>query len=105
MLKTHISSFKNGWIIGDFFPSLFQSKELEIGHLKLKAGEKADGHFHKKHTEFNYIIRGKAKIEQEVFGDGDFFIYEPYDKANVEYLEDTDLLVIKTPAVKNDKFY
>ena len=89
----------------NFSPSLFECRDLEIAVFKLEKGHQADGHFHKTHTEYNYIIRGQAQIGEKLLGAGDFFIYEPYDKAFVKYLEDTDLLVIKTPSVKNDKYY
>jgi hypothetical protein len=101
----NIENFKNGWIVGNFEPSLFKSESVDIGILFLKSGEKGDGHFHKIHTEYNIIINGKAKINENILINGDIFIYNPFEKSNVEYLEDTTLLVVKTPATKNDKYY
>ena len=46
-----------------------------------------------------------AKIENKIYNQGDVFIYLPKEKSHVEYLEDTKLLVIKTPSTKNDKYY
>lgn len=101
----NIKDFKNGWIVGDFQPSLFISKHLDIGVLYLKKGQVGDGHFHKKHIEYNIIINGKAKINDKILNNGDIFIYDKLQKSNVEYLEDTILLVIKNPSTKNDKYY
>lgn len=101
----NIKNFIKGWIVGDFNPSLIKTKEIEIGILDLKSGECGDGHFHKRHTEYNIIIKGKAKIKDKIYLDGDIFIYNSFEKSNVEYLCDTKLLVIKTPATKNDKYY
>ena len=101
----NIKDFTNGWFIGSFEPSIFFSNEFEIGHLSLKKGHVADGHYHKSHVEINYIVCGKALIGDTILLPGDFFVYEPYDKSFVEYLEDTELIVIKNPAVKNDKFF
>jgi quercetin dioxygenase-like cupin family protein len=101
----NINNFLNGWIVGDFEPSLIKSKDIEIGVLDLKKGERGDGHFHLKHSEYNIILYGMAKIENKIYNQGDVFIYLPKEKSYVEYLEDTKLLVIKTPSTKNDKYY
>jgi len=105
MKFSNINDFKNGWFLGDFEPSILHSSEIEIGHLSLKKGHKADGHFHKSHIEINYIVCGKALIGDRILNVGDFFIFEPFDKSFVEYLEDSEIIVIKNPAVKNDKFF
>ena len=100
----NISTFYNGWVVGDFQPSLIPTSSVTVGILHLKEGHIADGHYHKLHTEYNIIVAGKALIEDVVYGAGDMFIYEPYDKANVVYLEDTTLVVIKHPSVSGDKY-
>lgn len=100
-----INNFKNGWILGNFKPSLFDTSEIDVGIIDCKKGHLSDGHYHKQHTEYNIIISGKAKIQNILLTEGDIFIYEPYEKSNIEYIEDTKLLVIKNPATKNDKFY
>jgi mannose-6-phosphate isomerase-like protein (cupin superfamily) len=101
----NIGNYKNGWLIGNFVPNLFKSEDFEIAHMTLPSGHKADGHFHKKSTEINYIVSGKAVVEGQELSRGDMFVYEPMDRAYVEYLEDTDIIVIKIPSSKDDKFY
>ena len=102
----NIKDFYYGWFIGNFEPSLLKQDQVEIGYLQIKKGTKGDGHFHKYHTEINLIINGIAKIGDEYYGRGDFFIFKPGNKnSDLEYLEDTDLIVIKSPHVKGDKFY
>lgn len=101
----NIKDFKNGWLVGNFEPSLFSCDQLDIGILYLKSGECGDGHFHKNHTEYNIIITGKAKINDKILNSGDIFIYNKFEKSNVQYIEDTILLVIKNPSTKNDKYY
>ena len=101
----NINNFERGWIVGDFEPSLFKTKSNDIGILRVNKGDKSDGHFHKKHIEYNIIINGKVKIQDSILIENDIFIYEPLDKSYVEFLEDTTLLVIKNPSTNNDKFY
>ena len=97
--------FIRGWIIGDFSPSIYTSKDIEVGVHYFKKGDKGDGHYHKLQIEYNYLIYGLAKTCNQELKQGDFFIYDPMDKADVEYLEDSALLVIKLPATKDDKYY
>lgn len=101
----NLKNYKNGWIVGDFGPSLFHSDSNDIGILYIKSGESGDGHFHTLHTEYNIIISGKALIGDRVLTRGDIFIYEKLDKSLVKFLEDTSLVVIKNPSTKKDKFY
>ena len=101
-----ILNYKNGWIVGDFMPSLINSKEFDIGIINIEKGFIGDGHFHLIHTEYNIIIKGQILIHNYgVLSNGDIFIYEPKDKSKLEFLEDTTILVIKSPATKNDKYY
>ena len=101
----NIGEYKNGWLVGNFEPCLYKTFDNDIGVLKIFKGEKSDGHYHKKHNEYNLIITGKVIIKDKILSSGDIFIYEPYDKSHVEFLEDTTLLVLKNPATKKDKYY
>lgn len=100
-----LSDFTRGWIVGDFFPCLVDTKDVEIGVIDLKAGDKGDSHFHLQHIEFNLILSGEAIIDKRVYGQDEFFIYLPGEKSTVEFTKDTRLLVVKTPATKGDKHY
>ncbi len=99
------SDYKGGWLVGDFKPSLFKTDVNDVGVLYCKKGDKGDGHFHKKHTEYNIILDGSVLIEDKKLYTGDIFIYEPKDRSYVEFLENTILLVVKNPATKDDKYY
>ena len=101
----NLDYFTRGWIIGNFDPAIIKTTELEIGILDLKAGDKGDFHWHEHHTETNIILSGAAKIGNQLYSEGDIFIFEPFEKSNVEYTKDTKLLVIKNPAIKGDKYY
>jgi hypothetical protein len=101
----NLKNYERNWIVGNFEPSLFKTSSVDIGILFCKKGESGDGHFHLNHVEYNLIINGSVKINDDVLTTGDIFIYEPYDKSNVIFLDDTTLLVIKNPSTKNDKFY
>jgi quercetin dioxygenase-like cupin family protein len=104
MIIDNILLYKNGWILGNFQPSLFDSN-IDIGILRFEKGHKSDNHYHKLHTEYNIIIEGSAYVNGVLLSNGDIFIYKPMEKSKVEFIENTTLLVIKNPSTKNDKFY
>jgi quercetin dioxygenase-like cupin family protein len=99
-----ISNMTNGWMIGNYIPSILRTKDFEIGHHLYQKNFKAVPHTHKIATEYNYIISGRLIVSGKELKRGDIFIYEPNDVADVVFLEDTDLIIIKVPSVLGDKY-
>lgn len=104
MRTAHIKDFKMGWFIGNFKPTLLSTCRFEVAHHFYTKGFKGVPHIHKVATEYNYIIRGKLIASGQEFGAGDFFIYEPHEVSEVEFLEDTDIVIVKTPSMPGDKY-
>lgn len=98
-----INDMKGGWFIGDFTPTAFNSKNFEIAYKFHKAGEKWDTHYHEHMTEINYMIRGKMILQNTEINAGDVFVLKPYEIANPTFLEDCEMIVVKTPSVIGDK--
>lgn len=105
MRTLKLNDFERGWIIGNFSPSLYTSEDIEVGLLHLEKGHKGDGHYHKETTEYNFIVNGAALIEGRVLYSGECFVYEKGERSNVEYILDTDILCIRLPSLKGDKYY
>ena len=104
MKKYRIEDFMRGWFIGNFEPSLLK-KDFEVGLLSFDKEHIHTPHFHKKNTEFNLVISGKVRINDQIFVEGDIFIIEPYVVSHeVEYLEKTKLLVVRDYSDPIDKF-
>ena len=99
-----IDKMTNGWFIGDFEPSILQTKEFEVAHHFYAKGFKGTPHTHKVATEYNYVVRGKARVSGLIVEPGDIFIYLPGEVSDVEFLEDTDLIIVKTPSLPEDKY-
>ena len=96
--------WKGGWFIGNFEPSSFKSNDFEVCFKQHPKGENWPAHYHKIATEINYLIRGKMTIKNELLQSGDVFIIQPLEIADPEFLEDCEIIVVKTPCVKNDKY-
>lgn len=99
----NIKDFKDGWFIGDFEPSIIRFPFFEISHHFHKAGCKSEPHIHKVSMEVNYIVSGCVIASENILNAGDFFIYYPNEISKVEFLSDTNLLIIRIPSISTDK--
>lgn len=95
---------KGGWFIGDFEPTAFRTNKFEVALVKHTQGQKWETHYHKVATEINLLISGKIQINDEVFVSGDIFVISPNEVAAPQFLEDSEVIVIKTPSDVNDKY-
>ncbi len=104
-MKIHnIEDFTKGWIVGNFDPVVYKNPHVEVAHHFHEKGFVGEKHTHKIGTELTYIVRGSLVASGEKLITGDMFIYYPEEVACVEFLEDTDLIVIKWPSVADDKY-
>jgi quercetin dioxygenase-like cupin family protein len=69
-----------------------------VQELKIKPGEKADDHYHKKQTEIFYFLTENGywiiNGERNVFKKGDILIIEPGDRHIAVNESDTDYLYL-----------
>jgi hypothetical protein len=49
------------------------------------------------------IISGQVRCQGEIYRDGDILIFEPGDINDCEYLTETVMIGVKTPAGADDK--
>lgn len=104
MKKYNIEDMTGGWFVGDFEPTVFKTSDFEVCYKVHPKGEKWATHYHKKSTEINYLIRGSMRIQGQMINAGEIFVFEPFEIADPEFLEECELIVVKTPSSKNDKY-
>jgi quercetin dioxygenase-like cupin family protein len=104
MKKYSLNNMQGGWFVGNFEPSAFQTKFFEVAFAKHTQGQKWDTHFHKVATEITLVVKGKIQINDEVFTTGDIFVISPNEVVSPQFLEDSEVVVIKTPSDVNDKY-
>jgi len=92
-----------GWFIGDFPDAVFQTKDFEITYQKNPRGQTAS-HIHKLVHEITLVISGSQICNGEMFKAGDICVLEPGDISQIEYLEETEVVTIKTPSIPSDKY-
>ena len=91
-----------GWFVGCFPEAAHRSYFAEVCY-KVEPPGPIQAHRHLRCTETMLIIKGKAKCQGHIFSNGDIFILEPGEINDTEYLEETEVVCVKTPAGGNDK--
>lgn len=105
MKHAKLNDMTKGWFVGMFTPSIFFSKNCEVGVKSYKKGDKEFEHFHKISTEITLIISGQAKMMGKVWSEGDIILIEPNESTSFSALTDVLTVVIKFPAAHNDKYF
>lgn len=95
----------NGWLVGQFSPSLVHSKEIEVGFKCIKKGTLADSHYHKLKTEYTILLSGKLRVGDTILTPPSCVVLEPHFENDHDFLEDSIILIINTPSVQGDKYY
>jgi translation initiation factor IF-1 len=104
MKVDRIENFLNGWFVGSFTPTTYDTTKFEVAYKKHKKDEIYDCHYHKVGTEINLLIRGKMSIQDVELNDGDIFILQPYEISNPVFFSDCEVLVIRNISGIKDKF-
>lgn len=99
----NLKDMVGGWFIGDFEPSAFTSKHFEVCYKKHKKGEFWDTHYHEYVHEINLLVKGKMMINEIEINEGEIFVIEPMYVSSPIFLEDCELVIVKTPSVPDDK--
>jgi mannose-6-phosphate isomerase-like protein (cupin superfamily) len=103
MKVSRIEDYNGGWYIGNFNPAAYKTSGFEVSYKVHKQGEIWDWHYHEHLDEINFIVRGKMNIQGKTLVSGDIFILEPMEIADPEFLEDCEIVCIKSPNITNDK--
>jgi hypothetical protein len=99
-----LSNMTKGWFIGNFDPSILKTNECEIGIKSYVAGDYEKKHYHKVATEYTVVVKGKVRMFDQEFEEGDIIITEPYEATDFTALTDVMNVVVKIPGVNNDKY-
>ena len=93
-----------GWFVGNFEPSLYKTNDCEIAVKRYKVGDMEAAHYHKIATEITVIVKGRVRMFDTIFTEGDIVIVEPGDVTAFQALEEVVNVVVKLPGVNDDKY-
>lgn len=99
-----IEEMVRGWFAGSFEPTAYETDAFEAAVKHYRAGDEEAEHFHKVATEITVIITGQVEMVGRIFGPGDIITLEPGEVTKFKALTDASNVVIKHPAVANDKY-
>lgn len=96
-----------GWFVGDFQPSLINSKDIEFGFKRISKNTKPDYHFHKFKTEYTILLEGQIICQESntIIKPITCIKLLPFEKNDQLFIEDSLIIIINTPSKKNDKHY
>ena len=104
MRVERLEDMVKGWFVGNFEPSLYKTNDCEVAVKTYKKGDSEEKHYHKIATEITVIVKGKVKMFDQFFSEGDMVVVEPGEATAFEALEDSVNVVVKLPGANNDKW-
>lgn len=99
-----LSKMSKGWFVGDFSPTTLATKNVEVGVKQYLSGDKEIRHFHKVATEITLILKGKVKMNNVEFNEGDIIKIYPMESTDFEAINDSITVVVKCPGEVDDKY-
>ena len=99
----NINEYIKGWLVGDFTPAIFNSKDIEVGVKYYKTGDYESRHVHKIITEYTIVLSGVVCMNDIQYDEKSIIKISPNESTDFHCVEDAITLVIKTPSIPSDK--
>jgi len=103
MLKSHLSEYTNGWLLGNFSPAVIQTDDFEVCVKSFKAGDCEASHYQVIATEITVVLSGKVRMGEILLAEDEILVVEPGEVVDFEALTDCKVLGIKFPSLPEDK--
>jgi len=103
MKKYSLENMKLGWFIGNFSPSVLKTESFEVGIKKFEKGQTEMSHHQILATEWTCVIQGRIRIGSIIFEENEIAEIPPLESADFEALENSILVVVKSPSSPLDK--
>jgi hypothetical protein len=99
----NLQDFTNGWLVGNFSPSLLDSNHIEVGLKRFVRGDIEPRHFQLTAVEITLVVSGSCRMGSVTLGAGQGLVVQPGEICDFEALEDCSIMAIKSPSAPNDK--
>jgi len=104
MRMHRLEEFRNGWIIGNFEPSLLRTTEFEISVMIHEKGAYIPLHYHHLVEEMNVFVSGSMTCNGRLLVPGDIFIFGVDEISDCVVHEKSTIVVVKVPSIIGDKY-
>ena len=101
---SELKDMKRGWFLGNFLPTAYKSRDVEVGILEHKAGEEWPAHVHRVGDEINVLLSGWVQINNQHFKTGQIFVIPKGHLTKAIFHEDCKLVCVKLPSDTKDKY-
>jgi hypothetical protein len=96
-----LENMKAGWFVGNFSPTSYKA-DFEVCYRIHPKGEVWASHYHTEVVEINLLIRGEMILQGKKLVSGDIFVLEPFEVADPVFIEDCEIVCVKSKSI-NDK--
>ena len=103
MERSQLSSFRNGWFVGDFEPNISKTKDFEVCVKNFKKGEIELAHFQRIATEITVVLQGTIRMGEHILEVDEILTIHRGEICDFEALSDCKVLGIKFPSLPDDK--
>ena len=103
MKISNLNDMTMGWFIGNFSPSVYSNSTFEVGVKRFKKGDTEPSHHQISAIEWTCVISGTVRIGSHIFSENDIVEISPMESADFEALQDSILVVVKSPSIASDK--
>ncbi len=103
MFKSNLSEYKNGWLLGNFSPAVFQTTDFEVCVKTFKLGDRETSHYQVIATEVTVVLTGTVRMGEILLTADEILVVEPGEIVDFEALTDCRVLGIKFPSLPEDK--
>lgn len=99
-----LSDMKGGWFVGNFEPSLYKTNDVEVAVKSYKKGDYEEAHYHKIATEYTVVVKGKVRMNNVEYQEGDIIVIYPGEATDFYAIEESVNVVVKIPGANSDKY-
>lgn len=104
MKSANLGEMVRGWFVGGFQPAAYSTDACEVAVKYYAAADKEALHLHRVATEITVVLWGRVRMMDREWAEGDIVVLSPNEATDFEAVTDCATVVVKVPAVLDDKY-
>ncbi len=104
MDKYNLDDFTKGWFLGNFSPTLLDTKDFEIAIKRYEPGDYEPKHYHKLADEITVVVVGVVSMNDEIYHEGDIVHIAKEEATDFRAITKSVTCVVKVPSAIGDKY-
>lgn len=104
LIIDNLNNYKYGFVTGELFGDSLISGNASVALQHFKKNQIIAFWYRKEDTEYYIVSDGKLLCDGKYYVKGDIIGFEPSEVRKILFVEDTDLMVVRTPGTQNDYY-